>query len=242
VSGRAVINPYLRRPVLAAGAAVIILLAAGFLLGRATAQSGSHGDGHAEHHDLYKSWRMPGTNVSCCNESDCRPTRATQDMDGNWRALVDGRWIDVPASRVLDLPSPDGRSHICAAEGAEVPYCFVPGPTMGERGRLGNGLKFGAFIGQELCPKCGRIGPLAIVANPPKPVIAGNQRLGRVEAERVRIIQLDRIAALVKLRHGAAVVHSDANYRWLDAAGQGNLLVQLPIRPLRLSQCFRQFV
>lgn len=82
-------------------------------------------DGHAQMHHEYLKWK-DGRGYGCCNELDCRPTRAFMGDDGRWRALVDGLPIVVPPDAVLNIPSPDGRSHICMSPGAIEPRCFVP--------------------------------------------------------------------------------------------------------------------
>jgi hypothetical protein len=118
---------------------VIVLLGAALGLrvhaqnsGGAGANSGHHGQGHAENHDWYKELKQPGTGYSCCNgsspgvEGDCRPTRAYQGDDGKWRALINGRWVDVPPRVVLQTLAPDGRSHICASRSGLI-YCFLGG-------------------------------------------------------------------------------------------------------------------
>jgi hypothetical protein len=117
---------------------VIVLLAVAVGLrvyaqdGRAGVTSGTHGQGHAENHDWYKELKQPGTGYSCCNgtindiEGDCRPTRAYQAEDGKWRALIDGRWVDVPPRVVLQSLAPDGNSHICASRSGLI-YCFLGG-------------------------------------------------------------------------------------------------------------------
>lgn len=94
--------------------------------------SGHYGQGHAENHDWYEKLKQPGSNASCCNgtingvEGDCRPTRAYQKDDGMWYALLNGRWVMVPPSRVLKDLSPDGNSHICAAPSGMI-FCFLGG-------------------------------------------------------------------------------------------------------------------
>lgn len=90
----------------------------------ALAQAGAHGVQHAEHHDEYKDWKQPGTGVSCCNDQDCRPTRAYLTEDG-WRAWDGTRWLPVPWSAVLDVRAKDGRSHLCSTPGGHV-FCLVP--------------------------------------------------------------------------------------------------------------------
>jgi len=93
---------------------------------------GLRGDGHAENHDWYQELKQPGTGFSCCNgtingvEGDCRPTRAYLNDDGQWYALLEGRWVVVPPRVVLKQLAPDGRSHICASRSGLI-YCFLGG-------------------------------------------------------------------------------------------------------------------
>lgn len=92
--------------------------------------------GHAEGHDVYKTWKRPGMSMSCCGgeirdvqgnkvEGDCRPTRAYVDEHGNWRAWAGSYWIIVPPAAMLptDLMG-DGRNHVCERYG--VVLCFSP--------------------------------------------------------------------------------------------------------------------
>lgn len=89
--------------------------------------SGRHGDGHAQMHDIYRHWHPPlNANTSCCDNSDCRPTRAFVDEEGYWRAWNGKAWLQVPQDRVLpDNYAGDGRSHLCEKE--QFIYCFTPG-------------------------------------------------------------------------------------------------------------------
>jgi hypothetical protein len=91
-------------------------------------QMGRHGVGHVEMHDVYKAWHPPGNpTTSCCNNADCRPTRAYVDEDGAWRAWNGLLWLVVPPERVLPTDfAGDGRSHLC--ENAGHVYCFTPAP------------------------------------------------------------------------------------------------------------------
>jgi hypothetical protein len=93
--------------------------------------SGEHGDGHAGMHDIYKLWHPPlNPGTSCCNNSDCRPTRAFVDDDGHWRAWNGAAWLQVPQDRVLPPNyAGDGRSHLCEKEAFI--YCFTPGEIRG---------------------------------------------------------------------------------------------------------------
>jgi hypothetical protein len=80
--------------------------------------SGRHGDGHSQMHDIYKHWHPPNNpKTSCCDNSDCRPTRAFVDGEGNWRAWNGALWLVVPQERVLPSDyAGDGRSHLCEKE------------------------------------------------------------------------------------------------------------------------------
>ena len=95
------------------------------------AQSGEHGDGHAGMHDIYKLWHPPANpGTSCCNNADCRPTRAFVDDEGKWRAWNGVTWLQVPQDRVLPPDyAGDGRSHLCEKE--QFIYCFTPGEIRG---------------------------------------------------------------------------------------------------------------
>lgn len=107
-------------PVIAAGALIEGLTSP------ARPQDGGHGVGHAQGHDIYKHWSPPNNpKTSCCNDSDCRPTRAFKGDDGQWRAWNGLKWLPVPPERVLptDLAG-DGRNHLC--EKGEFIYCFSP--------------------------------------------------------------------------------------------------------------------
>lgn len=84
----------------------------------------AHGGGHAEHHDEYRHWKQPGNGMSCCNDQDCRPTRAYLTEEG-WRAWDGTRWLLVPPSAVLSVRAKDGRTHLCATPAGHV-YCLVP--------------------------------------------------------------------------------------------------------------------
>jgi len=80
----------------------------------------------ARTHDIYGEWRVPNNPaVSCCNNSDCRPTRSYMGDDGLWRAWNGQEWLTVPPERLLptDLAG-DGRSHLC--EKGRWIYCFSP--------------------------------------------------------------------------------------------------------------------
>jgi len=95
--------------------------------GQGSGQTGNHGDGHAQGHDIYRRWSPPNNpNTSCCNNGDCRPTRAYVDNEGRWRAWNGTTWLVVPQERVLPPDfAGDGRSHLCEKE--QFIYCFTPG-------------------------------------------------------------------------------------------------------------------
>jgi len=81
----------------------------------------------AQAHDPYTKW-LDRRGFSCCDQRDCAPVRADLTPTG-WRVWMNGRWEPVPSDAVLDIPSPDGRSHACVASamGFFRIRCFVAG-------------------------------------------------------------------------------------------------------------------
>ena len=112
---------------------LILVLAIGATISVARAQSGNRGDGHAQHHDMYKDWQRPDVGGSCCNaqsaddpNGDCRPTTAYMGDDGWWRARVrpgPNGYIVVPPNKILNRAA-DGRCHVCERFGTVI--CFQP--------------------------------------------------------------------------------------------------------------------
>lgn len=120
----------LRAAVLVLAIIALALVALGY--GLASAQSGNHGDGHAEHHDWYRDLLTPhGT--PCCNgtvdgrDGDCRPVQARPRDDGSWEAFFGGRWQSVPPERILPdrLNRVPLHAHICEQDGYV--RCFLKG-------------------------------------------------------------------------------------------------------------------
>lgn len=90
--------------------------------------------------------RVPGSRevVSCCDQSDCKPTQADWRGDAWWAEsrIFPGEWVTIPANRVLTEPNPLMNAVICEAVGGRtefgvrtVPsgkvdylYCFEPPP------------------------------------------------------------------------------------------------------------------
>ena len=68
--------------------------------------------GHAQHHDaFYKSLKQPGTNVSCCNDRDCRPAPHRVTPNGV-QFFIAGKWFTPPAEKLIETDeSPTG--HWC---------------------------------------------------------------------------------------------------------------------------------
>lgn len=85
---------------------------------------GLHGQRHDEFHHWYEQLRQPGSNRSCCNFSDCRPTTA-RIRSGQQEVLVDGEWTRVPPSAVLKMEAPDLGSHVCAPPSAGSPKAIL---------------------------------------------------------------------------------------------------------------------
>jgi hypothetical protein len=93
--------------------------------------SGRHGDGHAENHDWYRELKQPDTGVGCCNgsadgkEGDCRPTLSFLGEDGQYRAWDGREWLLIPKNKIISMPTPDRRPHLCETYGRV--FCFITG-------------------------------------------------------------------------------------------------------------------
>ena len=78
--------------------------------------------------DWFKSLRVPGTNISCCDSADCGTTDPEyyRTTATGYEVFVFGQWIPVPDDRVLSRPdNPTGRAVLCAINGRVL--CFLPG-------------------------------------------------------------------------------------------------------------------
>jgi len=76
----------------------------------------------------FESLKQPGTGVSCCSISDCRPVQYRLVPEG-YEALVGSIWVHVPDDRVLrNQKNPVGRAVLCRSPASGRIYCFVPGP------------------------------------------------------------------------------------------------------------------
>ena len=76
----------------------------------------------------FESLKQPGTGVSCCSISDCRPVQYRLVPEG-YEALVGSLWVHVPDDRVLrNQKNPLGRAVLCRSPASGRIYCFVPGP------------------------------------------------------------------------------------------------------------------
>lgn len=81
-------------------------------------------------HEPYSGWTIPGQNKSCCNTTDCAPTRAKFER-GNWWAFVNSKriWIKVPDDRIVRYKTEDTDAHLCYGETFGEVFCFRPPPT-----------------------------------------------------------------------------------------------------------------
>ncbi len=89
-----------------------VLLSTATALAGPAAGQGNHGDGHDALHHWYltlKDWQ----GRSCCNDQDCRPTLSRR-RDQRIEVVIDGEWTKVPPHKILPLPSPDMRTHVCS--------------------------------------------------------------------------------------------------------------------------------
>ncbi len=80
--------------------------------------SGAYGEdrhGHMKyHHQFYQKLKQPGSNLSCCNDKDCRPARHRVTQFGRHEFFVAGRWLRVAKTKLIeDIVTPDGGGHWC---------------------------------------------------------------------------------------------------------------------------------
>ena len=72
----------------------------------------------------FRSLLVPGTSISCCSVTDCRPTEYRIEAD-HYEALIGGNWIVVPADRILQrTDNPTGRAVVCWTPQRGI-LCFV---------------------------------------------------------------------------------------------------------------------
>lgn len=84
-------------------------------------------------HDWYKSLKQPGTEVSCCDVSDCHEVEA-RTKDDHWEVFVGSKWWAVPNTKVLkNKENPTGSAVSCfsrfSPQDEPYFYCFVA-PSM----------------------------------------------------------------------------------------------------------------
>ena len=93
-----------------------------------------HPPEHAQLHDsFYKDLKQPdASNLGCCDNRDCYPTRAKFDGKSWWAIRrEDQKWVEIPRNKINAEKSPDGQAHLCAPApvfGGDLSYvlCFVP--------------------------------------------------------------------------------------------------------------------
>jgi len=97
---------------------------AALLAGIGTADAAPPDDADPALAPWFQSLRQPGTGVSCCSIADCRLTEYRSNAEG-YEALIAGRWLAVPAERVLqNVDNPTGRAVVCYLPGRGI-LCFV---------------------------------------------------------------------------------------------------------------------
>ena len=88
-----------------------------------------------DRHAWFNSLLQPGTNVPCCDVSDCHRAQSER-RKGAWWAVVEGEWQEIPADKVLDRTSIFEEAVVCHAPPVHwsggifrsTIYCFAPPP------------------------------------------------------------------------------------------------------------------
>lgn len=87
-----------------------------------------------QYSEWFRSLMQPGTNISCCDLSDCRTVKVRSGAEG-YEALVSKPdfpiefplWVPVPADKILvGKDNPLGRAVLCWTPSRGV-LCFVQG-------------------------------------------------------------------------------------------------------------------
>jgi len=117
-----------------------LVIAVLFYSARSNAQEGhspEHQMAHGAYHQLYNGIMRPDIKTaSCCSNQDCAPTEAKWDsVRKRWTALKYGKWVDIPASKIVPREQvPDGlgaEAHLCAPPpswstyGQDDVFCFI---------------------------------------------------------------------------------------------------------------------
>jgi len=91
-----------------------------------------HASGHqAFHNGFYEHLTMPGTNIPCCNNQDCRAAEYRVSPDGVY-FRINELWVMPPPDRLIEAVTPDGGGHWCGvAYGGARPhtYCAIIPPS-----------------------------------------------------------------------------------------------------------------
>jgi len=77
---------------------------------------GHIGEGHGDFHgQFYDRLKKPGTDTSCCNLTDCRPT-SSRSAGAHYEVLINGAWVRVPPEKIVKVMAPDMGAHVCAPD------------------------------------------------------------------------------------------------------------------------------
>jgi hypothetical protein len=105
-----------RKAILRAALTTLFLVPTSVAFVASQEHTGHIGHGHAQWHDsFYKDLKIPGSKTSCCNLTDCRPTKIRTNGD-HYEIMKDGRWIRVQQEKIVKITAPDGGAHICAPD------------------------------------------------------------------------------------------------------------------------------
>ncbi|HEU0070873.1 MAG TPA: hypothetical protein VFS04_06225 [Alphaproteobacteria bacterium] len=74
----------------------------------------------------FKNLNVPGTKVSCCDESDCKRTQARLGPAGYEAQTPEGRWISIPESAIIRGKANLAREPVLCLSPSRAVYCFVP--------------------------------------------------------------------------------------------------------------------
>jgi hypothetical protein len=119
----------------AANFLLVLALAPGAMINVAMAQSGAHGNGHAQHHDMYKDWQRPDVGGPCCNavssddpNGDCRPTTAYMGATAGGGCVSSQAQAASSSCRLIG--SSIGRRTAAATSASNLERCSASNPVI----------------------------------------------------------------------------------------------------------------
>jgi hypothetical protein len=70
-------------------------------------------NGPSDRNPFYKDKTIPGSKVSCCRDSDCRPMSEWRYKNGVYQLRSGTQWLTPPQDIITHEATPDQLAHAC---------------------------------------------------------------------------------------------------------------------------------